>query len=809
MMKYLCKYLTFVFLIISIAACNKPSEINAIDVTDILLDRATIELVEGEETTLIATVIPDNATNKAFTWDSSNSDVASVSDGKVTALRAGNATITVTTEDGDKSATCEVTVNAKVYPVTSVSLDKTSATLTEGEDITLIATVTPDNATNKEVTWTSSDDTVASVTDGKVTAQRAGNATITVTTEDGGKTATCEVIVNAKVYPVTSVSLDKTSVTLTEGEDITLIATVTPDNATNKEVTWTSSDDTVASVTDGKVTAQRAGNATITVTTEDGGKTATCEVTVKAKVYHVTSVSLDKTSATLTEGEDITLIATVTPDNATNKEVTWTSSDDTVASVTDGKVTAQGAGNATITVTTQDSGKTATCEVTVKAKVYHVTSVSLDKTSVTLTEGEKITLAATVTPDNATNKQVTWTSSDNTVAAVTDGKVTALKPGTATITVTAQDGGKTATCEVTVKAKVYPVTSISLDMTKITLTEGEDFTLTATVNPYNATNKNVTWKSSNNEVAAISDGKVTALKPGTATITVTTEDGGKTATCEVTVKAKVYHVTSVSLDKTSATLTEGEEITLTATVTPDNATNKEVTWRSSNNNIASVINGKVTALKPGTATITVTTQDGGKTATCEVIVNAKVYPVTSVSLDKTSATLTEGDEITLTATVTPDNATNKKVSWTSSDNTVAAVTDGKVTALKPGTATITVTTEDGGKTATCELTLKAKVYPVTSVSLDKTSATLTEGDEITLTATVTPDNATNKKVSWTSSDNTVAAVTDGKVTALKPGTATITVTTEDGGKTATCEVTVKAKQSYNQNEQVGEVEGQW
>ena len=256
----------------------------------------------------------------------------------------------------------------------------------------------------------------------------------------------------------------------------------------------------------------------------------------------------------------------------------------------------------------------------------------------TLEEGESQKLTATVSPSNAENKTVLWTSSNSSVASVKDGLVSAIKSGKATITAKSDDGGKTVTCEVTVKAKVYPVESVSLDKTSYEMTEGDEFTLTATVKPDNATNKNITWSSSNTSVASVSNGKVAALKAGTATITVKTEDGSKTATCEVNVKAKVYPVESVSLDKTSYEMTEGDEFTLTATVKPDNATNKNVIWSSSNNSVATVSNGKVTALKAGTATITVKTEDGSKTATCEVAVNAKVYPVESVSLDKTSST---------------------------------------------------------------------------------------------------------------------------------------------------------------------------
>ena len=334
------------------------------------------------------------------------------------------------------------------------------------------------------------------------------------------------------------------------------------------------------------------------------------------------------------------------------------------------------------------------------------------------------------------------------------------------------------------------VTGVTLSQTSLTMTEGDTQTLSATVQPSNADNRFVSWSSSNASVASVQDGLVTAHQAGSATITVKTADGGKTATCSVTVTAKVVAVAGVSLDKTSLELTEGDEATLTAIVTPDNASNKNVTWTSSNPEVATVENGKVTAIKVGTTTITVKTEDGGKTATCEVTVREMVYPVESVSLDKTSLELTEGDEATLTATIAPDNASNKNVTWTSSNPEVAKVENGKITAVKAGTATITVKTEDGGKTATCEVTVKEMVYPVESVSLDKTSLELTEGDEATLTATIAPDNASNKNVTWTSSNPEVATVEDGKVIAVKAGMTTITATTEDGGKTATCEVTV-------------------
>ena len=514
-----------------------------------------------------------------------------------------------------------------------------------------------------------------------------------------------------------------------------------------------------------------------------------CQETEPAPVA-VDSVTLSVTSLELEEGETYELEATVSPSNAENKKVIWISSNGSVATVDEGVIDAHKEGKATITVKTDDGGKTAACEVTVTPKVIAVTSVSLDQTSVEMTEGDELQLTATVSPENATNKNVIWTSSDTSVVTVSDGKVTALKPGTTAIIVTSEDGGKIATCNIMVNEKIYPVTGISLDQETVEMIEGEELQLTATITPKNASNKNVIWSSSDSAIATVADGKVTAVKAGTVTVTATSEDGGKTASCNITISEKVYPVTGISLDKKTAEMVEGDELQLTATITPENASNKNIIWSSSDSAIATVADGKVTAVKAGTVTVTATSEDGGKTASCNITISEKVYPVTGISLDKKTAEMVEGDELQLTATITPENASNKNIIWSSSHNTIASVSDGKVTAKRAGTATITAKTEDGDKTATCKITVKSKTVSVTGVSLDRTTAELIEGESLTLTATVTPSNATNKKIIWRSSNASIATVSNGTVTAVKAGTATITATSEDGGKTATCNITV-------------------
>ncbi len=706
------------FLIGLAVACGKPepdpghgqttpSQPQVIAVSSVSLDKTSVSLNVGESVTLAATVKPDNATNKTVSWSSSNASVASVdASGKVSAVAEGTATITA--KAGDKTATCSVTVTKKVVAVESVTLDKSSLELNEGETATLTATVKPDNASDKTVTWSSSKTSVATVdANGKVTAVAEGNATITA--KAGNKSATCSVTVTKNVVAVESITLDKSSLELTEGETATLTATVKPDNATNKTVTWTSSSSSIATVDqNGKITAVSEGTATITA--KAGDKTATCSVTVKKNTVAVESVTLDKSSLELTEGETATLTATVKPDNATNKTVTWSSDKTSVATVdANGKVTAVAEGTATITAKAGD--KTATCSVTVKKNVIAVESVTLDITSTILNTGETLTLTATVKPDNATNKTVTWSSNNTTIATVDqNGKITAVDGGTATIT--AKAGDKEATCTVMVMKTDIPVEGITLDKYYLELTEGETGAITATVTPYNATNKTVTWSSGNPLIASVDqNGKVTAVKEGT--VTITAKAGDKTATCSVTVKKNVIAVESVTLDITFTILNTGETLTLTATVKPDNATDKTVTWSSSNSSVATVdANGKVTAVAQGTAIVTA--KAGDKTATCTVIVMKTDIPVESITLDKYYLELTEGETGTITATVKPDNATNKTVTWSSSNPTIAAVDqNGIVTALQSGE--VIILAKAGAWTASCMVRVKKKS---TSVSGD-------------------------------------------------------------------------------------------
>ena len=257
-------------------------------------------------------------------------------------------------------------------------------------------------------------------------------------------------------------------------------------------------------------------------------------------------------------------------------------------------------------------------------RTISVTGVAITENNLSLYVGATVTLTATVRPSDADNQRVTWSSSNTSVATINNGTVTAIAGGTTTITVTTQDGNFTATITITVNIPTVSVTSVTLTGcdTDIPLIIGDTRQLTATVLPENATNTAVTWSSSSPNVATVVNGLVTAVTAGTATITVTTEDGTHTATCEITVNVPTVSVTGVTLTgcDTDTPLEIGSTRQLTATVLPENATNTAVTWLSSNPNVATVVNGLVTAVTAGTTTITVTTEDGERTAICAITV---------------------------------------------------------------------------------------------------------------------------------------------------------------------------------------------
>ncbi|MCQ2114893.1 MAG: Ig-like domain-containing protein [Bacteroidales bacterium] len=267
------------------------------------------------------------------------------------------------------------------------------------------------------------------------------------------------------------------------------------------------------------------------------------------------------------------------------------------------------------------------------------------------------------------------------------------------------------------------VKSVSLNQTSIALETTDTFQLEATVNPLNADDPTVSWSSSDAAVASVSaDGLVTALTAGSAKITA--KAGAKSAVCKVTVTTKIYHVTEVLLDKTSLELTEGDAASLQATVNPSNATDPSLNWSVDDKTVLSITPEgnrlQIQALKPGSATIVVSSVDGGKMAMCKVKVNSSFISVESLSLDKTTLSLYEGAVAALAVTVNPSNATDPRVEWSVDKPELLSVaadgTKATLTALKAGTAVVTVKSLDGAKTVSCTVTVSED--PLANGSID-------------------------------------------------------------------------------------------
>jgi uncharacterized protein YjdB len=383
--------------------------------------------------------------------------------------------------------------------------------------------------------------------------------------------------------------------------------------------------------------------------------------------------------------------------------------------------------------------------------------------------------STTVSTTESTTETTTVSTTESTTVSTTETTVTETQPTTIS-----------TTQPTTTKPTVVKPTKVAIKGNTV-LFKGKTLTLKATVTPTNATTT-LKWTSSNTKIATVNqNGKLTGKSTGTVTITVKT-DNGKSASIKIRV---IQRVTSIKLNKTVLHFAKvGKTKKLTATVSPKDSSNKSVKWKSSNTKIATVTqNGKVKSKGKGHCVVTVTTKDGSnKSAKCTIVVGKLVSKVT---LNKSKATVFINNTVKLKATVTKKKAVYKTLKWTSSNTKVATVNkNGKVTGIAKGTAIIKASALDGSnKSATCKVTV---TKAVTGIKLNKNKLDIEYGGKsVTLKATVTPTDAGNKSVKWTSNKPKIVSVNDkGVVKAKGIGTAVITATTKDGSKkSAKCTVT--------------------
>lgn len=704
-----------------------------------------------------------------WSWQSADKTKALVSGGTVTAV----AEYTGSDKANYKQTTVTVSITRLAPVVTDFKLNATQKELKGGETFKLEVdknSITPSDAFFSTVTYSSSDTKVATVgTDGTITAKATGTTVITAKLDSVTKTCTVSV-----TNPVSSFELTKTNASLSGGKTVTLnVTSIAPANHDNYSVAWSSDNESVAAVketADGcVVTAGMTGTAHITAVIN--GILRSCTIVVKNPL---TDFALDKTTMALKRGEIGQLnVISVVPVNPDAYTVDWSSSNTDVAEVTNGKVQAMGTGTAKITATINGISRTCTISVT-----NPCTAFELSASQVTLIEGNTYTLSvASTTPENADKDySISWISNREDVVTVSGGMLTALKEGSAVITVrlTSAAGTFERTCTVTVNAATEKLTDITVEPAGMNLKAGETGVIQVTPVPEGASLGEKTYSSTNTSVAEVDKtGRVTAKKSGTAVISITA--GGFTKQCTVTVTNPLV---SFSLNKTVTTISAGSSETLVITTTPTNPDDYTINWTSDNTSVATVdSSGKVSGVSGGTATITATIN--GIQKQCVVKVEEKAAASYTVRFMDESGrelesreNLAQGSTITLPAIASRQGYT---LQWKNK-------ADGRL--YNQGDS-VTVTGD-------MEFVVNARKILVSQITLDATGKTIKVNESFVLGISVEPDNALDRSVQWSSSNTNVATVdSNGRVTAVAAGTAVIKAAAKDGsGRYAVCNVTV-------------------
>lgn len=509
--------------------------------------------------------------------------------------------------------------------------------------------------------------------------------------------------------------------------------------------------------------------------------------TLEYQVSVTDGLSLNTTEAKMYKGATLDLVA------SQSDGVTWSSSDTSVVTVdSKGKVTAVSKGFAIVTASKKINGvvKKATCKITV---LNAITGVTITPNKASIDIDEFVTLYAEVTPSDTLDEDVSikWFSSDSSIASIEASEkgnktvvVKGVGKGVATITAVDTKNVILGSALVTVNAGVEKIT---LSHSSVTTTlSAKTLQLIAYVSPDDASNKEVTWKSTDTKVATVDakTGLVTYLTAGKTTIIATsTSNPEVTAMCNIEINVPV---TGLTLDATKS-IQVGKSEKLNFSVVPTNATNNGITWLSTNTSVATInTSGYVTGVSVGQAIIIARTVEGNYLQYC--IVNVTSKP-TGITLDQSDITLNKGSYQFLYATLTPANASENTITWSSTDTSVATVTQGgKVTAVAAG-STLIFAKDASGNSAYCKVTV---VESVEGIKLNFNKKTLKKGNSFKLKATFTPTTATNKSITWSSSNKSVASVSkDGMVKGVKGGVAIITAKSVDGKHVDTCIVTVK------------------
>jgi len=608
--------------------------------------------------------------------------------------------------------------------VTGVKLNVSSVNLCVGETNKIGVNIFPHDSENKGVVWSSSNNSVVTVdSNGVLTARSAGAAIITVTTKDGGFKDTTLVNV-LKRESKNDIYLSLNNSNFYVGDSKYLNVVVSPDENLKSNIVYSSNDSSVAVVdASGKITAKKIGKATITARISSENIFKSIDINVQEKKLE--NIYLSSKNLSLHVGDKVNLKSYFYPYDA-KSFVTYTSSDSSVASINSrGYITALKEGITTIVVKGENN-VFAKCNISVKNDIVKVNQLSVTLDNNTISIGEKIGIKSSIMPLNASNKSLTYVSNDSSVAVVSDsGVITGIRGGNAIITVTASSG---ISDSISVKVENTKIYANDIRLPKIVnLYVGRSTSLNAVILPSNVTENDIIWTNSDNSIVKVnSNGIITGVKPGEATVTATIGD----ISSHTIVKVLEVDVTKLDLNIYNSNLFVGEVINLKTFIYPVNATNSSIVWTSSNDSIIKVdSNGKVVALNEGTAVVRATSANNHNIySECSFTISK--INVDSFKLSHNQILITEGKTVKLdVSNIKPSAATYTKATYDVADENVASVSSkGIIKGIKPGKTTITVTVGEVSKTINVTVFEKGdKVY-----FIDTYSSTSTPSDAMVI-----------------------------------------------------------------------------
>ena len=377
--------------------------------------------------------------------------------------------------------------------------------------------------------------------------------------------------------------------------------------------------------------------------------------------------------------------------------------------------------------------------------------------------------------DNFNNKNYLFEIKDSNVATVNEeGFITSKSNGTTEIKIKY----KYSLFSKTIKLSVQDINISNIKLEDISIKTDESIRLNPIINNKENLKVNLIYESENTDIAKVdSFGNVTSVSPGETKIRIKGKNN-ITKEINVTVESTSIEVSNISLTETSIPLRKANKVKLIPIIEPIDATDTKLKWTSDTGNAVVDDTGTVLANQFGVSNITVETSNGKK-ATCTIMVLNTNIQVTNITLNENKKEMKVGETFQLIPTITPDTTTIRDITWSSSNEKVASVNNGKVLAKKKGNATITASSTNN-KTDSCTISIKDKEIMAEKISLSIDNTILKVGDSLILRPTISPDNTVNKKVKWSSSDNSIASVKNGVVTAKKEGTVVITSKTANG-----------------------------